>query len=395
MTFRNPSFDRAACWVITAVALTALLTSTALSAEDSPTRPVNSSVEIDLDGHAHRQVVVDREKGQYLGHPTTCLLEDGRTMLCVYPKGHGRGAIVYKRSTDGGKTWSDRLPTPASWATSREVPTLHRVVDPEGKKRIIMWSGLYPARLAVTDDDGAHWSELEPVGDWGGIVVMGFVEPLAAGQGRYLAMFHDDGRFFAATLGTRTMTLYKTFSEDGGLTWSFPKTVYASSEVHLCEPGCIRSPDGKQLAVLLRENARRKNSHVIFSNDEGKSWTEPRELPLTLTGDRHTGKYGPDGRLFISFRCRSPREKAADRSFEGDWTGWVGTYDDIAEGRPGQYTVRLKDNTYGYDTTYPGVEVLPDGTFVVTTYGHWDKGEKPYILSVRFTLKELDALAAE
>jgi|GEM_PF-3251257 hypothetical protein len=22
-------------------------------------------------------------------------------MLCVYPKGHGRGAIVYKRSTDG------------------------------------------------------------------------------------------------------------------------------------------------------------------------------------------------------------------------------------------------------------------------------------------------------
>jgi len=57
--------------------------------------------------------------------------------------------------------------------------------------------------------------------------------------------------------------------------------------------------------------------------------------------------------------------------------------------------VRLKDNTYGYDTTYPGVEVLPDGTFVVTTYGHWDKGEQPYILSVRFTLGELDVLAAE
>ena len=34
------------------------------------------------------------------------LLEDGRTILCVYPKGHGRGGIVYKRSTDGGLTWS-------------------------------------------------------------------------------------------------------------------------------------------------------------------------------------------------------------------------------------------------------------------------------------------------
>ncbi len=360
---------------------------------------------VDLDGLEQHHVLVDREPGQYLGHPTTCLLEDGKTMLCVYPKGHGRGAIVYKRSADGGKTWSDRLPTPESWATSKEVPTLHRVVAPDGTKRIIMWSGLYPARLAVSEDDGLTWGELQKVGDWGGIVVMGFVEKLSTGPGHYFAMFHDDGRFFKGGSGksyggvptgkrTRTMTLYQTFSRDGGLTWSEPEAVYASSEVHLCEPGCIRSPDGKTLAVLLRENARRKNSHVIFSADEGKSWSVPRELPLALTGDRHTGKYGPDGRLFISFRCRSPRSRAAKRPFEGDWVGWVGTWDDIVNGTQGQYQVRCKDNTHGYDTTYPGVEILPNGTFVATTYGHWAKGEKPYILSARFTLTDIDVLAA-
>lgn len=349
---------------------------------------------IDLNDQLHRQVVVDREAGQYLGHPTTCLLEDGKTILCVYPKGHGRGAILYKRSSDGGLTWSERQPTPASWATSKEVPTLHRVVGPDGTKRIIMWSGLYPARLAVTEDDGANWSELKPVGDWGGIVVMGFVEALNTGPGHYMAMFHDDGRFFTKDPKlSDTFKLYKTFSKDGGLTWSFPEVVYQSSEIHLCEPGCIRSPDGKRLAVLLRENARRKNSHVIFSDDEGQTWTDPREVPLALTGDRHTGKYGPDGRLFISFRCRSPQPSVKDRPFEGDWVGWVGTWEDLVHGRDGQYAVRLKDNTKGYDTTYPGVEVLPDDTFVITTYGHWTVGEEPYILSVRFKLDELDALA--
>ena len=65
------------------------------------------------------------------------------------------------------------------------------------------------------------------------------------------------------------------------------------------------------------------------------------------------------------------------------------------QGRSGQYAVRFKDNTKGYDTTYPGVEVLPDDTFVVTTYGHWIKDEAPYILSVRLKLDELDDIAGK
>ncbi len=374
-----------------------LINASCLFAQSAGTQVDETNVQfkiLDLDDQTHRQIIVDREAGQYLGHPTTCLLEDGQTMLCVYPKGHGRGGIVYKRSSDGGLTWSKRLPTPASWATSREVPTLHRVVDSDGTKRVIMWSGLYPARLSVSEDDGLSWSELKPAGEWGGIVVMGFVEALRSGAGNYLAMFHDDGRFLAeGGKPNGTFKLLKTFSEDGGLNWSFPTVVYESSDVHLCEPGCIRSPDGKRLAVLLRENARRKNSQIIFSDDEGQTWSEPRELPLSLTGDRHTGKYAADGRLFISFRCRSPEQSANNRPFEGDWVGWVGTWEDLVGGGDGQYFVRLKDNTKDYDTAYPGVEVLPDDTIVTTTYGHWNSGQQPYILSVRFKLEELDDLA--
>jgi len=361
------------------------------SSADSP--PTGYSIPlIDLAHETNRQVIVDRESGQYLGHPTTVLLEDGKTILCVYPKGHGKGALILKRSTDGGITWSERLPTPKSWDTSKETPTIHRVVDASGKKRLILWSGLYPARLSVSEDDGATWSELTPAGDWGGIVVMGFVEPLKTGPGQYLAMFHDDGRFFTDKPHQENpivFTLLKTRSSDGGLSWSKPEAVWRGSEAHLCEPGCIRSPNDKQLAVLLRENSRSKNSFVIFSNDEGNTWSKPRELPGALTGDRHCGKYAPDGRLFISFRDTT-RESAT----KGDWVAWVGRYDDIISNREGQYRVRLMDNTEKWDCAYPGVEVLPNGTFVTTTYGHWKANESPYIVSVRVRLEELERHAA-
>lgn len=345
---------------------------------------------IDLSDQQDRQVVVDREQGQYLGHPTTVLLEDNRTMLCVYPKGHGRGAIVYKRSLDAGKTWSERLPTPATWATSREVPTIHRVMDAEGVKRLIMFSGLYPVRMAVSADDGQTWSELDPIGDFGGIVTMGCVEGLETGDGHYMALFHDDGRFFKGSGKAGRFFVYKTLSTDGGLTWGKPEVIATHASAHLCEPGIIRSPSGKQLAVLLRENSRQHNSFVIFSGDEGKTWSPPRELPASLTGDRHTGKYAPDGRLFISFR-----DTTRVSPTKGDWVAWVGTYNDIVRGREGQYRVRLMNNHKGGDCAYPGVEVLPDGTLVTTTYGHWIAGEEPFVVSVRLKLAELDTLAKQ
>lgn len=340
---------------------------------------------IDLDREPSRHVLVDREPGQYLGHVTTALLGDGRTILAVYPKGHGQGAIVMKRSGDGGRTWSERLPLPDNWSTSQEVPTIFRVPDTTaGRWRLLLFSGLNPARLASSDDEGRTWSSLEPVGSWGGIVVMGSIVPMH--DGSLLAFFHDDGRFFAA--GGRAEGVFRLFqvrSRDGGRTWGSPEEIWQGSDVHLCEPGAIRSPDGRTIALMLRENRRRTPAQVMFSSDEGGSWTTPRLLARELTGDRHTAKYAPDGRLVVTFR-----DMADESPTKGDWIVWVGAYDDLLRGTPGQYRVRIKDNTSAWDSTYPGLELLRDGTFVATTYGQWTAGEAPYILSTRFTLRELD-----
>ena len=365
----------------------------AVSGADGPPRGYSIPT-IDLAAETHRQVVVDREAGQYLGHPSTLLLPDNKTILIAYPKGHGKGAIVYKKSFDGGLTWTDRLETPENWATSMEVPTLFRLIDPQGVPRILMFSGKAGGiRVAYSLDEGETWSPLQPIRtpgpSYGGIVAMSSMVELK--DGSYMALFHDDGRWLRnppENPDDRRFEVYKVVSTDGGLTWSQPEIIAKHPVAHLCEPGALRSPDGKQIAVLLRENSRKLNSFVIFSDDEGETWSEPRELPGALTGDRHTAKYAPDGRLFISFRDRTHVSPTS-----GDWVGWVGTYEDIVEGREGQYRVRLMDNHRRSDTAYPGVELLPDGTIVTTTYGHWTPGEEPYVVSVRFKMEELDARA--
>lgn len=354
-------------------------------AADAPGIPL-----VDISTDTSRQIVVDREAGQYLGHPTTVLLEDGKTVIAAYPKGHGKGAIVMKRSTDAGLTWSDRLPVPDNWATSQETPTIHRVVDARGTRRLILFSGLYPIRMSVSEDDGRTWTPLAPIGDFGGIVAMSSVVALKT-PGHYIALFHDDGRFFDGSgKATGTFTLYQTKSVDGGLTWSAPRVLQRASDVHLCEPGAVRSPDGRQIAILLRENRRVRNSHVMFSDDEGETWSAPRELPASLTGDRHTAVYAPDGRVFISFR-----DTGNGSPTRGDWVAWVGRYEDIVQGRPGEYRVRLMDNRKDMDCCYPGVEILKDGTIVTTTYGHWVEGGPPFIVSVRLKLEELDRKRAQ
>jgi len=296
-------------------------------------------------------------------------------------------------SRDGGETWFDEFHDPALPDPVCQASIIRQAdFGTEGTPPLLVFVNCSSAdrvnlAIKISTDDGKTWSELEPIGDYGGVVAMASV--IRLGDGRYAAWFHDDGRFIRASgKASGVFTLYQVISTDGGLTWSEPRSLWSGSDVHLCEPGVVRSPDGKQLAMLLRENRRKRNSHVMFSNDEGATWSSPRELPLALTGDRHQGRYAPDGRLLLSFR-----DTAAGSPTAGDWVAWVGTYDDILHGRPGEYRVRLMDNKHQWDCAYPAVEVLKDGTFVLTTYGHWVAGAQPYIVAVRLKLGELDRLA--
>jgi len=153
------------------------------------------------------------------------------------------------------------------------------------------------------------------------------------------------------------------------------------------EPCFVRSPDGRQLLALMRQNTRTINAGFIVSDDEGKTWSEPRLLQGALSGDRHQARYAPDGRLVVVFR-----DTAAESSTKGHFVGWVGRYEDIVKQREGQYRLKLLHSNAGWDCGYPGLELLADGTFVATTYiKYWPDKRKHSVVSTRFRLAEVDA----
>ena len=89
----------------------------------------------------YEQTVVDDSRN-YLAHPDSILLKNGN-ILTMYPAGHGKGAVLNKVSTDGGRSYSSTIAnTPASWVNSQETPTVYRLqfTDEQMQDKLIMIS---------------------------------------------------------------------------------------------------------------------------------------------------------------------------------------------------------------------------------------------------------------
>ncbi|MEM8955154.1 MAG: sialidase family protein [Verrucomicrobiota bacterium] len=350
--------------------------------------------QIDLSDQSDFQVEIARDPDVYMGHPSSVLLDDGRTVLIFYLNQHGKGRLMWRRSTDGGKTWSEDLPLPEGWDEPvvvdgeshepfLEIPIVYKIDGRDGVQRLVLYTAgrdFYPARYAVSEDDGESWSRLEPILAGGEPVrhsIVLFSDMIQLKDGRYLFTYHEPGKVFTVT------------SADG-VTFDKPKLAAAYDGAFLCEGGFVRSPDGDTIALLMRENNRVYNSMISFSKDEGETWSEPRQMPDSLTGDRHQHTYGPDGRLLISFR-----DRGANSPTEGDWVAWVGTFNDLVDGNEGGYRVRMKDNFKGNDCAYPSQHLLPDGSIFLATYGCWERGSPNYLIGFHIRLEELDRIVAD
>lgn len=339
---------------------------------------------VDISGDTARQVVIARGTGTvYQGHPTSVLMPDRRTMFCVWCINHGGHAGPMARSDDGGLTWTrldEKLP--AGFKQHQNCPSIYRMVDPQGRGLLWVFSARPNMPRILSEDDGKTWREVAPLGpDF--YCVMTFSSVCRLKNGAYAGFYHR-----RLPEDRKIMRVLQTVTRDGGRTWSAPREIADVPGKDPCEPFVFRSPDGKELCCLMRENTHKGNSLMMFSRDEGKSWSTPVDTPWGLTGDRHIGVYAPGGRLVIAFR-----DKALKSATNGHFVAWVGKYDDIKQGRPGQYRIKLLHSHAGWDCGYPGMAALEDGTIVALTYIKYRPGkEKHSVVSTRFKLSETDKL---
>ena len=338
----------------------------------------------------------------YEAHPSTAMLEDGRTIFCFWDLQHGGPCGPAAVSRDAGRTWTridERLPK--AWTNCYDAPVAFRFTNPKTGRRILrVFAGHYgdrgkdkdrPLTIAMpsilSEDDGETWRFVEPLGvDF--TCVISFFGMLQLKDGSYLGAFHRGPEPWG--MGSPLEVLLSR-STDGGMTWSKPWPGAKHPDYDLCEPCLFYSPDRSEIGMIIRENRGCGVAQMCFSRDEGRTWTQVQDAPLDLYGERHVVQRLPDGRYFFAFRSQ---EKKSPHVY-----GWVGPWEGIRDGSgKGGYRMKLFHNdTYWWDCGYQGVHLAANGEIVVTTYtclAFKPQCGTPDIESMHFRIADADRLRA-
>lgn len=405
---------------------------------------VKTFLEIPIDRLNSEYTSVIDKQNTYLGHPDLVLTDDGK-LLTFYPSGHGKGAIIGKYSEDLGESWQDITDTPSSWEKSQETPCVYNIHKTDGTSVLVLTSGspywsdvnLMPDgfNCSVSTNNGATWTEFsnffgqkwaedknaslgtDEYAAYDAIVAMSSLTQLKDEDGNYidkwLGTFHRGASEYGMDGGEAFVNYatYLTFDEDNKPVWSEPvrlleKHRELEEKYGMCEIEIIRNPENDCLILIARANNRVSNSVICYSYDEGESWTQPKELPNCLTGDRHKAEYDPvSSKVIISFRQYLSNgdkfKKSAlspEKYLTEGWVAWIGDFEDLmsfskedsTEYTYGDKVLILGKNYKQADCGYSGVVILDDGTVITDSYGYFSPTARyPYIMQAKFKINDV------
>ncbi len=363
-----------------------------------------------------------------------------------FPFHHDSGQTLVMRSRDGGRTWDEKslkvvLPwsdTEGNWdcgicETSDGTLLINLTITGFFKRGIksegVSWSS-HPVTSAWGDwtwaykmqawlgtyvlrstDNGETWSKPIPVnvrplkhggcrlGCWelpGGSLLMGL-------YGR-IRGYEEEGE------GETTRSALMR-SDDGGLNWEYFSTLAydPASIIDYEEPAVLHLRDGRLVCFMrthVNPTSDGKNMVVVFSDDDGFSWTPPKWT--NLWGFPPEAIPLQDGRYLCVYGYRRPpygvRGCVSDDGITWDKKNEFtiregGVPGGTATDTPGSSRMGTESGTAkagGVDWNHPGayqhigypsVQQMPDGTIVVA-YHEWSEDEKPlqHLRCTRFSL---------
>ena len=198
---------------------------------------------IDLsENHAIQTVISQGTPLVYNGHPTTLLLEDQKTILCVWSSGHGGKASYMGISNNAGLSWNVQE-TPADWQGMSNCPSIYQMTDKKGCQRLFVFCGDPDMGYSYSEDNGKSWSKVKSLHK---PCVMAFTSIVRLKNGDYMGFYHRGYK----DRDQSPLTLWSAVSHDGGLTWDESVKIASVEGRSPCEPCVFRSPNGKRLICI-------------------------------------------------------------------------------------------------------------------------------------------------
>ena len=230
--------------------------------------------------------------------------------------------MIACRSSDRGQTWTEpTVPWEVPYAQHGFVPLI-----PRGGKRLYCFGtephpdereGRENCAIAYrySDDDGFTWSEpvfIRPQNDpdYKGMSVMRMCQTdagtwlLGTHAARWEEGWEDDvDQWSRQKTGRLHTRLYVLRSEDRGRTWTLlpdkrPHGWYADGYSRMDEGRPINLGGGKVMIM-----ARTPEGHLwqLYSDDDGKTWTDPRPTPLVHPDAPPMLFHLSDGKTLVAF----------------------------------------------------------------------------------------------